>query len=274
MRIRHLKPGVPKADMPPLIGMTFQFIVFFVIVSGLEQLYADDRAKPLSDGPHEDDIVVNVGFLPDSEEAVILYGDQSIPVLDSAEYFQRERTRQITIFGEESLGEVTIVIRAARTMSTGLIQEMIRIALEAGFTQFLLMTENGEEEQPDGHGDINLPIDLAESPDDPPAQDITVRLTADEDGSLQQLYFGQAPLGNDSPACFKRLNNEIAGFVGAGGLLSDDDIAVEIDAAYDLDYEYTVKAVSSCLGRVDPATGRIRRYMRNIRFKPQERPRD
>ena len=126
--------------------------------------------------------------------------------------------------------------------------------------------------QPEGHFDINMPIGIA--PPDPSEiqpQEIKVRLTANEDGSLQQVYFGANPLGSDSPACFERLNDRISQLVGAGGSLADD-IVVEIDAAYNLDYEFTVKAVSSCLGRVDPVTRRPVHYVSNIKFKPPERP--
>lgn len=126
--------------------------------------------------------------------------------------------------------------------------------------------------QPEGHFDINMPIGFSEQdPDEPPPQDIKVRLTANEDGSLQQVYFGANPLGSDSPACFVRLTDSIARLVAGGGATADD-IVVEIDAAYNLDYQYTLKAVSSCLGRIDPVTQRPVHYVSNIKFKPPERP--
>jgi hypothetical protein len=233
------------------------------------QVQADDRVKLPIDSPREDTIVVNIGFHPDSNEAVVFDGDRSIPVLESAEYFQRE-ARQIGIAGEKSPGEVIVVIRAAATVSTGLIQEMIRIAEDSGFARFLLKSGTGDETQPDVEFDINMPIAVAESRNDTTTPLIPVRLTANDDGSLQQVYFGANPLGNDAPACFQRLNDQMAGLVGAGGDLADDAV-VEIDAAYDLDYQYTVKAVSSCLGRIDPVTKRPVRYVSIVRFTPPER---
>lgn len=125
---------------------------------------------------------------------------------------------------------------------------------------------------PEGHFDINMPIGISQAESDElPPQDIKVRLTANPDGSLQQVYFGSRPLGGDVPAAFERLNNQIAGLVGGAGQFSDD-IEVEIDAAYNLDYEYTIKAVSACLGRIDPSTGRPIHYVSNIKFKPPQRP--
>lgn len=249
---------------------------FRVLPNGTEevirraQVQAYDRVKLAIDSPREDTIVVNIGFHPDSNEAVVFDGDRSIPVLESAEYFERE-ARQIDIAGEKSPGEVIVVVRAAATVSTGLIQEMIRNAEDSGFARFLLKSGTGDGTQPDADFVIKTPIvAVAESRDDTTTPLIPVRLTANDDGSLQQVYFGANPLGNDAPACFQRLNDQVAGLVGAGGELADD-VVVEIDAAYDLDYQYTVKAVSSCLGRIDPVTKRPVRYVSVVRFTPPER---
>ena len=70
--------------------------------------------------------------------------------MESAPYFERERVRQVTVSGEESLSEVTIVIRADKEVPTGLIQEMMKIAQEVGggrgFTRFSLKAQQGEDE--------------------------------------------------------------------------------------------------------------------------------
>jgi biopolymer transport protein ExbD len=166
MRIRHLKPAVAEADMTPMIDMTFQLIAFFMIVSNFEQMQADERVMlPVDElavppeSPRQDDIVVNVGFHRDpktgkklDEDPFIFYGDakDGIRIPDSAGYFERERQRQIAIAGQDSLSEVTIVIRADKTVPTGLIQEMMRIAQEVGgghgFTRFSLKAQKGEDE--------------------------------------------------------------------------------------------------------------------------------
>ena len=126
-------------------------------------MQADERVKlPIDqlavtpDSPREDDIVVNVGFLrnddgtkSDDEPWIFLPG-QNIRILESAGYFDLERQRQLRLAGEESLSEVTIVIRADTTVPTGLIQEMMRIAQEVGggqgFTRFSLKAQQGEDE--------------------------------------------------------------------------------------------------------------------------------
>lgn len=162
MRIRHAKPEIAQADMTPMIDMTFQLIAFFMIVSNFEQLQADERVKLPADemavppdSPRQDDIVVNVGFIRNEdgtkadEEPYIFSAGGPIRILESEPYFRRERDRQVAVHGEPSLSEVTIVIRADRSVPTGLIQEMMRIAQEVGgggFTRFSLKAEKGEEE--------------------------------------------------------------------------------------------------------------------------------
>ena len=43
------------------------------------------------------------------------------------------------------------------------------------------------------------------------------------------------------------------------------DVEVEIDADYDLRYEYIIKAVSKCTGRLD-SRGNVIRYVEKVKF--------
>ena len=51
---------------------------------------------------------------------------------------------------------------------------------------------------------------------------------------------------------------------------------VEIDADYNLDYQYSLRAMSACTGRMelDAKTGKpgVVRYVENIKFTPPKRP--
>jgi biopolymer transport protein ExbD len=100
---------------------------------------------------------------------------------------------------------------------------------------------------------------------------IKVRLQADEDGRLVMITFGQTRLGNDE-AAFDRLNNQILKVIGRPGTDFAKDLEVEIDADFQLQHEYLVKAVSACSGRRDPATGSIVCYIEKIRFTQSKRP--
>jgi biopolymer transport protein ExbD len=122
---------------------------------------------------------------------------------------------------------------------------------------------------PEGDFDINMPLGAGAPSDELPPLDLKVRLLANPDGTLQQMTFNSVALGNDYPACFDRLNQEIARIVG-GGKGYSDELEVEVDADYGLHYMYTMKAVSSCSGRFNARTGGRVTYIEKIKLaKPR-----
>jgi len=128
--------------------------------------------------------------------------------------------------------------------------------------------------EPEGDFNINMPIGAPAqaSPDVPELPPIKVRLTANPDGSLSGISIDQLPLGN-TDAAFRKLNDEILARIGGrpGNPLSKD-IEVEIDADYGLHYDYTIRAVSACTGRLDPQTQRIVTFIEKVKFAPPRRP--
>ncbi|MCA9045399.1 MAG: biopolymer transporter ExbD, partial [Planctomycetaceae bacterium] len=89
MKIKASKPTIVEADMTPMIDMTFQLIAFFMMVSNLEQTQADERVKLPADrlarppeGPREDEVVLNVGFIRNKQgekadpEAYVFFGGE------------------------------------------------------------------------------------------------------------------------------------------------------------------------------------------------------
>jgi biopolymer transport protein ExbD len=162
MRIRHTKAEIVQCDMTPMIDMTFQLITFFMVVTNFDQTQADERVRLPSDqlavppdAPRENEVVLNFGFNRDKQgnkiqqEPFVFYGDASIPVLDYGPYFAAEKRLQVAKHGEEAVKDVTIVIRADVEVPTGLVQELIKLAQEAGFQKFSLkamQSEEGEEE--------------------------------------------------------------------------------------------------------------------------------
>ncbi len=125
--------------------------------------------------------------------------------------------------------------------------------------------------EPEGDFYINMPIG-------PPTQaspdqifpDIKVKLVADSGGNLARVYLGERDLGS-GPEVFQRLNNEILKIIGYPGNPLTKDIEVEIDADYNLRYQYTVNAISACLGRLDE-NGHLIRFVEKIKFAPPRRP--
>jgi len=127
--------------------------------------------------------------------------------------------------------------------------------------------------EPEGDFSINMPIAAPAQveTDEINLPDIKVRLNVAEDGSLASLQLGQRDLGRGA-AAFERLNGEILKIIGRPGNPLTKDVEVEIDADYNLDYSYTLQAVSACTGRLDPDTGQIIRYVEKIKFAPSRKP--
>ena len=125
---------------------------------------------------------------------------------------------------------------------------------------------------PEGNFNINLPLSApSNAPQDVAMPNIKVGLHSDRDGNLTQLTIGSKNLGNDD-AAFDRLNHEILQIIGKPGNPLTSEIEVELDADYECQYKYTVKAISRCTGRMDPQTQQIARYVEKIKFAPPHKP--
>lgn len=121
---------------------------------------------------------------------------------------------------------------------------------------------------PEGDFSINMPQPGVEKVDLPePISDVRVRLTASPDGSLAELKIGRRNLGNTERA-FSALNSEILTLFGPPGNARMQDVAVEIDADYGLNYQEVVKAITACTGRIDPRSKQVVRYVQKIKFAP------
>ena len=125
---------------------------------------------------------------------------------------------------------------------------------------------------PEGNFNINMPIGApAAAAAEQNLPDIKVGIVSDRDGNLTQLTLGSKNLGNDDLA-FERLNKEILQIIGRPGNPLTKDVEVEIDADYETQYKYVVKAISKCTGRMDPGTKQVARYVEKIKFAPPHKP--
>ncbi len=102
--------------------------------------------------------------------------------------------------------------------------------------------------------------------------EIRVGLRSDEAGTLTEITVGQYSLGGDD-AAFERLNAEILRLLTRTGNPLTQAVEVEIDADYELRYEYVIRAVAACSGRIDPETKELVRFVERIKFTPPHRPR-
>ncbi len=125
---------------------------------------------------------------------------------------------------------------------------------------------------PEGNFNINLPVSApSNAPSDVNLPDIKVGLRSDRDGNLVQLTLGGNNLGNDN-AAFERLNAEVLKIIGRPGNPLTKDIEVELDADFECQYKYVVKAISRCTGRFDQRTQAVTRYIEKIKFAPPHKP--
>lgn len=115
---------------------------------------------------------------------------------------------------------------------------------------------------PEGDFNVNLP---GAGPGTSESLPIVVGVRSDLDGYLTQLTLGGRDLGNDDGA-FDRLNREILTIIGRPGNPAAKDLEVEIDADYETQYRYIVKAISRCTGRRNPQTQEVDRFVEKIRF--------
>ena len=121
-------------------------------------------------------------------------------------------------------------------------------------------------------GDFNVNLPLHTGPEGPVApSSIRVGLRSDIDGHLTGLTIGDRNLGNND-AAFEQLNREILQIIGRPGNPVVADIEVELDADYETQHQYVVKAISRCTGRFDPQTQQVARYVEKIKFAPPHKP--
>lgn len=101
--------------------------------------------------------------------------------------------------------------------------------------------------------------------------DIKVGLESDTSGKLTNLTLGGNNLGNDDTA-FARLNTEILRIIGRPGNPLTKDIWVVIDADFECEHKFVVKAVANCTYRQHPVTNPQIPYVQNIRFAVPRAP--
>ncbi|MDP1798167.1 MAG: biopolymer transporter ExbD [Planctomycetaceae bacterium] len=101
--------------------------------------------------------------------------------------------------------------------------------------------------------------------------EIRVGLRSDANGALTEITVGQYSLGGDA-AAFERLNAEILRLLTRTGNPLPQAVEVEIDSDYELRYEYVIRAVAACSGRIDPQTKELVRFVERIKFTPPHRP--
>jgi hypothetical protein len=88
-------------------------------------------------------------------------------------------------------------------------------------------------------------------------------------GELADLRLGGRSFGN-GPDAFLRLHQQIRGMVNdAGGPGTADDLEIELDCDYDLNYEHVMRAITAVTGFIE--NGQPHKLIERIKFTPPKK---
>jgi biopolymer transport protein ExbD len=124
---------------------------------------------------------------------------------------------------------------------------------------------------PEGDFNVRMPsaaaaraIEMSE------ALPMTLVMKAAPDGRLAELRLAGRSFGN-GPDAFLRLRGQIQEAVrAAGGPDKASELEVEIDADYNLNYDYVIRAMEAVVGYVDE-NDQIRDLIKRVKFTPPKR---
>ena len=147
MKFKTYQSYLVEVDMTPMIDIVFQLIAFFMVITNFEQTEADERVKlprdALARPPEvklERELVVNVGYLRDDAgrkldpNPIVFWANENIRVSNmNAKFRQEQRLFQDR---KQDPKAVTIVLRVDAEVTTGLVQQLMRMSQDAEFEKF------------------------------------------------------------------------------------------------------------------------------------------
>jgi biopolymer transport protein ExbD len=153
MRLAHTRPtGGGEIDMTPMIDMTFQLIIFFMLLINFSEADQSERihlpsselAKP-ADAPLESPITLQL-----TTSGTVLLGGEEVPLAGFSPLLQREKRflllRADKSHRAEAVAKATIIIRGDAKAKTGMVQELIKVCQDTGFEKFVLRAKQEEGE--------------------------------------------------------------------------------------------------------------------------------
>ena len=150
--------GVIDPDMTPMIDVAFQLVTFFMIVTNLDQSSVDDRVRLPSDvlarppkAAVQHGFLVNLGYplkndgtRASKEPMVLLTGDP--PTMEISVFGRglKDEMKRAKARDEKAAAETVMQIRAGNDVPIGKIQDLIRLAQEAGYQKFAFRAQTPE----------------------------------------------------------------------------------------------------------------------------------
>lgn len=128
-------------DMTPMIDMTFQLIIFLMLIvnfteadqNALVKLPSSELARP-SEKPLEKPITLNV-----LKDGTVIVGGQNVQIEGLKGLLGREA--DAIVAEGKTVGDAHIIIRGHGEAPTGMIQEIIKACQEARFERFALRAQ-------------------------------------------------------------------------------------------------------------------------------------
>jgi biopolymer transport protein ExbD len=137
---------------------------------------------------------------------------------------------------------------------------------------FFIMTFKIAE--PEGDFNIKMPLitSTANPPPPPGFPPIKVKMTANSNGSLAEVRFGNRTMNQKDPFAElrKRVKDMIGEDIGADSL---ESMEVELDCDHHLKYAYVMEAITAVSGEVireGPNRGQVVKLIEKIKFAPRD----
>ncbi len=119
---------------------------------------------------------------------------------------------------------------------------------------------------PEGDFNIRMPSSSASNSSQPSETPLLkVRLRANADGELAGVQLNDNQYSGENP--FAQLHESIRSMIHDAGGPGSTDQEVEIEADYDLNYRYTMNAITAITGEIDD-NGVQHKLVERVRFAP------
>lgn len=132
--------GMPeaRADMTPMIDMTFQLIAFFMVIVNFSEGDRNERIRlPLSELAKPPDAPLKMPItLHLTDTGTVIFGPDEVSISGVRQLLEREQ-RFLRARGDDPRN-ATVIIRGDRAAKTGQVQELIRVCQQVGFERFVL----------------------------------------------------------------------------------------------------------------------------------------
>jgi len=137
-----------KAEMTPMIDMTFQLIAFFMVVVNFSEtnheesihLPLSELAKP-PEAASESPIMLQVTYEETKDgrrlPAKVIFGGSLLEMSQLRKELLREK-QILEATGEQSARAATVIIRADGRVQTGEVQDVIRLCQDNGLEKYVL----------------------------------------------------------------------------------------------------------------------------------------